>query len=245
MLTFTFKNEALTVGETYFFQVRGRNTNGNVSEWSATASGFQLAPPQMLANVTATAGDTDVTLTWDAPPVGDSVINYAYGQSDPNNPWSWQSFSTNTNSYVVTGLNNGTLYSFQVRAHNLHGDGPASETVTAIPLGPPAAPRDLRAQATSGDGTEVILSWVDAEDPAITHYQYRQKSGADAYSLWTDIPNLDNADQPTPKPAGGTVTLSTSYVVTGLDSSGTTYTFQVSAVSAVGRSDPAEVSVVA
>ena len=157
-----------------------------------------------------------------------------------NNPWSWQSFSTNTNSYVVTGLTNGVLYSFQVRAHNLQGDGPPSETVTATPAGLPAAPRDLRARATSA-GTEVTLSWVDAEDPAITHYQYRQKSGADAYSLWTDIPNLDNAGQPTPAPAGGTVTLSTSYVVTGLDSSGTTYTFQVRAVSAVGGSDPAEV----
>ena len=37
------------------------------------------------------------------------------------------------------------------------------------------------------------------------------------------------------------MTLPTSYVVTGLDSSGITYTFQVRAVSAVGGSDPAEV----
>ena len=244
MLTFTFKNEALTVGETYYFQVRGRNTNENVSGWSATASGFQLGPsPQMLANVTATAGDTEVTLTWAAPPVDDSVVNYAYGQSDPNNPWSWQSFSTNTNSYVVTGLTNGVLYSFQVRARNLQGDGPVSESVTAIPVGPPEAPQDLRAQETSATGTKVKLRWVDAEDPAITHYQYRQKSGEAAYILWTDISNIDkaNADQPTPEHAGGDVTLPTSYVVTGLDSSGITYTFQVRAVSAVGGSDPAEV----
>ena len=127
VLTFTFRDdEALTVGETYFFQVRGRNTNGNVSDWSATASGFQRAPaPQMLTTVTVTAGDTEVTLAWDAPPVGDAVINYAYGQSDPNNPWSWQSFSTTTNSYVVTGLTNGVLYSFQVRAHNFPRRWPA------------------------------------------------------------------------------------------------------------------------
>ncbi len=115
---------------------------------------MQRVAPAKLAGVTATAGNAEVTLTWENPS-DDTITSYDYRQSDDDgNNWSgWQNFifSPDTYSYTVTRLSNGTIYSFQVRAINSQGPGTAdgTETVNATPYGRPAAP-DLR--ATPGDG---------------------------------------------------------------------------------------------
>ena len=108
------------------------------------------------------------------PPSSDLVINYDYRQDggDGGDGWGdWNQFIATTNSRTVTGLSNGATYSFQVRANNNIGEGAESDTVTATPVGPPAAP-DLR--ATPGDG-EVRLFWADLNDASITKFQYRKR----------------------------------------------------------------------
>ena len=192
-------------GHTYFFQVRGRDDidTGEASEVSSGVFHNLGTVPTKLANVTATAGhdeetqDPQVTLRWDVPPAADNVINYSLRQSDPNNPWtedSWVDIVTTESEttgikYVVTGLTNGVTYSFQVRANNLIGGSPDSETVTATPSGPPTAP-DL--SATPGD-EKVLLYWTDLGDSTITKFQYRKRittEGADAWDPnWKDMLN--------------------------------------------------------
>ena len=157
--TLTFPGEgdppnppALDFDKTYFFQVRGKagTETGEASEVSDGAYHRSPTKPSKLTGVTATAGNAAVTLSWDDPPAGDNVINYEY-RIDPDpvagtSGWTlWQKFTTSTNSHTVTGLTNGTTYSFQVRAENNQGPGTASETVSATPQGPPAAP-DLSAK---------------------------------------------------------------------------------------------------
>ena len=105
------------------------------------------------------------------PPSSDLVINYDYRQDGGDGWGDWNQFIATTNSRTVTGLSNGATYSFQVRANNNIGEGAESDTVTATPVGPPAAP-DLR--ATPGDG-EVRLFWADLNDASITKFQYRKR----------------------------------------------------------------------
>ena len=161
-----------------------------------------------------------MTLSWDVPPAGDNVVSYEY-RIDPDpvagtSGWTlWQSFDDV--SYTVTGLTNGTTYSFQVRANNNQGDGPDSDTVTATPSGPPAAP-DLRADPSDG---EVRLYWANPDDSSITKYQKHEKKGDEAYGLWEDISFPDTVDISSDDPI--------QYTVTGLDNDGTAYTFQVRA----------------
>ena len=162
-----------------------------------------------------------MSLSWENP--NDATIaNYDYridpDPSDGSSGWTgWQRFTTTTNSHTVTGLTNGTTYSFQVRANNNQGDGPDSDTVTATPSGPPAAP-DLRADP--GDG-EVRLYWANPDDSSITKYQKHEKKGDEAYGLWEDISFPDTVDISSDDPI--------QYTVTGLDNDGTAYTFQVRA----------------
>ena len=210
------------VGKTYYLQVRGKDTDDTVGEASDISSGvLQRAAPAKLGNVQAAAGDAQVSLSWDNP--NDATIaNYDYridpDPSDGSSGWTgWQRFTTTNNSHTVTGLTNGTTYSFQVRANNNQGVGPDSDTVTATPSGPPAAP-DLRADP--GDG-EVRLYWANPDDSSITKYQKHEKKGDEAYGLWEDISFPDTVDISSDDPI--------QYTVTELDSDGTAYTFQVRA----------------
>ena len=53
----------LTVGTTYYFQVRAKNNDGE-SAPSATASAMQRAAPIAITDLAAAAGNAEVTLTW-------------------------------------------------------------------------------------------------------------------------------------------------------------------------------------
>ena len=219
-------SNALEYGHTYFFQVRGRAGDARGEASDSSHGAFHAAPvPGKLQNVAAAAGNAAVTLSWDDPPASDNVLNYDYRQDDGDgNGWGeWQTFTTEPdtpNSYTVTGLKNGNTYSFQVRANSSVGEGPASETVTAAPIGPPAAP-DL---SVIVGNAKVTLTWADAGDLSINKYQYRyQVAGADAWEQdWADVADPDLG--------GGLTQLATRKEVSEL-TNGREYTFEVRAVS--------------
>lgn len=128
--------------------------NGRVYVWSGSAWEFSstspaddarwglFAPPAPAAP-TVTAGNAQVSLRWSAPtvlaqtPITDYVIQYS-----SNSGSTWTTFSDGTStatSATVTGLTNGTAYTFRVAAVNGVGQGPyssASGSVTPSPIQP-------------------------------------------------------------------------------------------------------------
>ena len=153
----------------------------------------------------ASVSNGQVTLSWAAPSSTITITGYKYSKDNGVN---WASAGTST-SYVVTGLTNGTSYTFKVRAIGTNEVGTASNSLTAIPkLSPPAAPTGLT--ATVGDG-QITLNWTAPSGP-ITRYDYSQDGGT-----WTST--------------GGT---STSYIVKNL-TNGTQYAFRVRAVNSGGN----------
>ena len=224
----------LTIGTTYYFQVRGMDIDGNAGPASDVSERvIQLAVPSQVDNLISSAGDGSVTLAWRAPPAGELVTGYQYRVNpNPDGGTGWSDWSvlstsdTTPNQSDVAGLTNGVAYSFQVRAVSAVGEAAEVSTTSASPTGPPAAPRDLSAKA--GDA-QVSLSWIDPNDSSITRYQYRQRVATEDLwpTNWTDIPS------------GAETT--TSYVVTGLNND-TEYFFQVHATSEGGNSVPSEVS---
>ena len=153
----TTGDPTLTVGTTYWFQIRAVNTDDDpdsYSEPSEIRNALQRAAPAKLANVAAVAGNAKVTLSWDDPN-DDTIVNYAYRQDAGGVfPDTWTTITEVTSSegktsYTVTDLTNGITYSFQVRATNNQGPQDKDlgfDTVSATPTGPPAAPGDLRAK---------------------------------------------------------------------------------------------------
>ena len=122
--------------------------------------------------------------------------------------------------YTVTSLDNGTAYTFQVRASNPSGVGAESDEVSATPTTAPAKPDNFGAAPRH---QSVELTWDDPNDSTIDTWQYRQGTTSGSYGDWTDIPSSTKD--------------TVSHTVTSL-SNGTTYYFQVRAVNASGNGAP-------
>lgn len=92
--------------------------------------------PGAPANASATAGDAQATVTWSAPASngGSPVTSYTVTASPGS---ATCSATAPTLTCTVTGLGNGTSYTFAVTATNLTGTSSASTSSTAVT---PAAP---------------------------------------------------------------------------------------------------------
>ncbi len=194
---------------------------------------FTSAAPGALPNApnltAATAGDTQVELTWTDP--GDASITkyqvrHGEGQTVPSSA-TWADITgsgATTTTHTVMGLTNGKAYAFEIRAVNASGYSDASNTVSATPLAKPSAPAGLAAAAGNAKAT---LTWTDPGNASITKYQVRYGAGSSvpATANWEDIP--------------GSGATTVRHEVTGL-TNGTQYAFEIRAVNASGGSDASD-----
>lgn len=108
--------------------------------------------PEQVTGVTATAGNTQLVLSWSAPATGGSAItDYVIERFDASTS-TWSTLADGESaatSFTVTGLANGISYSFRVSAVNLVGTGVASATFSGTPVAPPPEPRNPRQQPPS------------------------------------------------------------------------------------------------
>ena len=81
--------------------------------------------PGAVRNLTAAGGVGQVVLSWDAPSSdgGEEITDYEYRI---NGSGPWISTGSTETTYTVTGLDNGTAYTFEVRAVNRVGKGRVS-----------------------------------------------------------------------------------------------------------------------
>ncbi len=131
------------------------------------AQSEDLAAP---VNLAATASDSMVMLSWDNP-INSSITKYQISTDGGSNFINIQCGNSIATGYTVTGLTNGTSYTFQVRAYDDSGPG-ASATVTATPLFD--APTSFK--GWPGDGY-VQLRWDEADDSRITGYEVSKDGG--------------------------------------------------------------------
>ena len=163
----------LNNGTEYRFQVRGRNSVGDAA-WSEdeVAATPMAGTPGAPRNLSATAGDKQVTLSWTAPSDngGESITRYEYvhrEESENIYPADWTSTGGTGTTVTVHGLDNGTTYYFKVRAVNRlmsggqeeDGLGLESREVFAKPFGKPVTEVDLAVPVSDKDGW-VELIWT-------------------------------------------------------------------------------------
>jgi fibronectin type 3 domain-containing protein len=134
----------LANGTTYYFRVTAVNQAGE-GQPSNEVPATPLTVPEAPAGLTATPGDSKVTLSWNAPASGGAPINgyIIYQGTSPGGETGTPvngSPVTDT-SFTVTGLTNGTTYYFKVVAVNAAGLSPLSaEASAALPIPPPPPP---------------------------------------------------------------------------------------------------------
>jgi len=159
----------------------------------------QALPPDTPTGITSTAGDGQASVTWTAPADnGSAITSYTVTAVEDGTKQCTPSPTTAT-TCTVTGLANGTAYTFTVTATNGAGTGPASAASTAVtPAGLPGAPTGVMATpGTPGSGT-VTLAWTAPADNGspITGYTVTPAgTGAACTAPPCDITGLSNAAQ--------------------------------------------------
>ncbi|HUM06680.1 MAG TPA: glycoside hydrolase family 44 protein [Terriglobales bacterium] len=209
--TLAYTDTGLTNGTTYYYVVSAVNSHGESAN-SKEVIGQPTAgpPPSAPTGVTATPGDKQVSLSWNA---SSGATSYHVERATTSGgPYS-QIAAPTTTSYTDTGLTNGTTYYYVITALNAGGESGNSSEVSAKPAGsPPATPTGLA--ATAGD-QQVSLTW-NASAGATSYHVKRSTASGGPYS----------------QVAAPTVT---NYTDTGL-TNGTTYYYVVSALNANGES---------
>ena len=173
----------LSNGTKYYFRLtavdQNLNQSGFSNEVSATPTLIDLspAPPK---NLTATAGDKQITLKWDANSELDLLRYRIYGGIAPNPTTAIDSvLAALGTTKIITGLNNGTKYYFRLTAVDLllNVSGYSNE-VSATPTTGPAAPNaPTNLAATPVSSTQINLTWSDNSSNE-TSFEIERKTGA-------------------------------------------------------------------
>jgi hypothetical protein len=162
----------------------------------------------------AVPGNGKVTVSWSAPSNGGSPITGYTITAQPGGATA--TVGGSATSGTVTGLTNGTGYTFSVTATNAVGTGPASDPVGPVtPVVKPSAPQNVTAAAAN---SAAAVSWSPPSTAA---------ESVTGYTV-------------TASPGGQTVTVAgtvNAVSVTGL-TNGTAYTFTVTATDPAGTGPP-------
>ena len=197
----TYKLVAADQGKSVKVRVTFTDGGGNEEALTSAASGAVLeepvfgdGPPGAPGNLTITAGDQELTLSWEPPDDNGNPPATRYriewridGKDYKKGHWG----TSGSTTYTKTDLANGVKYFFRVKAENGNGNsygpyGPASEEVSATPTSGSAV--DLGTPVLSNTKTlhhgMVQLDWEDIEGAGwyVVQY-YHVKSGE-----WLDLP---------------------------------------------------------
>ncbi len=139
-------------------KLEGSDTPASAGSGEGGSSPTRPAQPTGL---TATAGNAQVTLRWSDP--GDAGITgykVRYGRRSERGNAGWTAVfgaGASTTSHTLRALDNGSTYSFKVRAVNGAGDSDASDWVTATPTPVPRL-QLLSDPAAVTEGTAISLA---------------------------------------------------------------------------------------
>ena len=197
----------------------GADTLRNIEQLRFSDQVVALAVPVAPTIGTATAGNGSATVSFTAPAAGGSPITgfevvVSTGGSAVRTVTGVPAAAT---SAVVTGLTNGTAYTFQVRAINEFGAGALSAVSNAVTpaAGAPGTPTNVAATAGINSATVTWTAPANDGGSPITGSQIEVRTGTTVVTTAT----FTNA--------------ATSQVITGL-TPGTTYRFVVRAVNSTG-----------
>ena len=197
----SYTKTKLTNGTEYTISVAAVNAigDGEYSEEVTATPSSGVSSPDAPTELSATAGDEQVDISWTAPENdgGSSITSYQVVYGVGKDTTTVDTKNTDT-TYSITGLENNTEITITVAATNSEGTGTASSSATATPsvvTGPTISALTVTPGSTGADFT-----WSTDEDSSS--------------QVWYGLTNVDGEGKSsakintTPRVKGHTVTLS-------------------------------------
>src|SRR5216684_4089922 len=182
----TYTDSSALNGTTYFYKVTAVNSAGPGAASNEASATPTAAPtvPSAPQNLTASAGNASVLLSWAAPASngGAPVGSYNVWRSTSSGTESLLTSGVVGTSYTDSSALNGITYFYKVAAVNSVGSGPLSNEASATPATVPSAPQNLVASAGNGS---VSLSWTAPASnggAAVTSYNVLRSTSSGAES---------------------------------------------------------------
>ena len=143
--------------------------------------------PLSAAQLPVSATNSQVVVDWQAPTGGEAPVDYLvdYKESSESDS-AYKSFSVvshPTTLETVTGLTNGTPYTFRVAGRNANGTGTYSVSRSVTPVGPPTQPSNLSYTALDGAVSVKFTTPDNNGGFSIANYEYSTNNG----SSWTAL----------------------------------------------------------
>ncbi len=155
-------------GVNYAVTVKTRDRAGNLSTGvnitsRSTTPVEQIAPPN-VTNLTASISNGNVTLKWNNPTVADlstAAISWTPAGGTIQQPFYVRAMSNTSGQASITGLTNGTIYTFTVRSRDVNRNQASGASVMATPR---AIPKDITQLAIIYRGSHIALNWMTPSD---------------------------------------------------------------------------------
>jgi hypothetical protein len=160
----------LAYGVSYTYSVVATNAIGTGPTSLSSASVSTLSVPDAPTGVTASAGNSQATVSFSPPANGGREITSYTVTSMPAGGGDADAGSIAT-THTILGLTNGTAYTFSVVAVNVIGpssESPKSNAVT--PAGVPSTPIGVIASASNGQASISFTASASSGGSSITSY---------------------------------------------------------------------------
>ena len=176
----------LTNGTEYIFTVTASNAVGTSTPSSPSDPLTPSSPPDPPANVSAAAGDSQATVSWDPPSSdgGNPITHYTVTSSPPS---LGATVASSTVSTTVAGLTDGTTYEFVVTATNVVGTStPSTSSNFVIPTNQTPSV-EMAAPVTLNEGSAFGGQFATVTDPGVDDTHTAAIDWGDGSSLESGI----------------------------------------------------------
>lgn len=180
----------LSNGTAYTFTVVSVNSLGSSVASAPSTAASPSTVPDAPTSVVATAGDASASVAFSVPANngGAAITGYTVTSSPGNFTGAGAA-----SPIAISGLTNGTAYTFTVVATNANGNSVASSaSASATPV--PPAPGVITKLAVKPGSNSVLVSWeAPTTGGAVESYILQYKTTF-AGTTWTDVTTLSASD---------------------------------------------------